>query len=242
MSTPTTVELLWGTRQRPKRGPKPSLSLDRILDAAIALVDAEGLAALSMQRLAESLGYTKMSLYRYVPGRAELMALMLDYGLGPPPRLDPATRPPGEPPWRTGLRTWAIELRDRYHAHPWSTELTMGARVFGPNELGWTEAALATLADTGLTGAEQLDTVALLAGHVRNLVQQTTAGSSATAKQTGAEAELGPLLAGVLAAHGARFPHAAAAFGDLRGERGDALRFGLDRILDGLDTLISARG
>ena len=71
MAAPTAFDLLWGTRQRPRRGPKPSLSLERIVTEAIALADAEGLANLSMQHLAERLGCAKMALYRYVPGKAE---------------------------------------------------------------------------------------------------------------------------------------------------------------------------
>src|SRR3954462_8643105 len=59
-----TVELLWGLRERPTRGPKPALSIERIADAAVAVADAEGLAAVSMQRVASELDFTKMSLYR----------------------------------------------------------------------------------------------------------------------------------------------------------------------------------
>ena len=101
MAAPTAFDLLWGTRQRPRRGPKPSLSLERIVTEAIALADAEGLANLSMQHLAERLGCAKMALYRYVPGKAEMVALMLDAGLGDPPSAPPAdpARPaaPGQP-------------------------------------------------------------------------------------------------------------------------------------------------
>src|SRR6201999_1132768 len=111
MAAPTTFELLWGDPQRPRRGPKPSLSLERIVAEAIALADADGLANLSMQHLAERLGCAKMALYRYVPGKAELVALMVDAGLGDPPSAPPGApgRPgagqpgapgqPGEEPW-----------------------------------------------------------------------------------------------------------------------------------------------
>src|SRR5690606_31308242 len=60
MPAPTVVELLWGTGRPAKRGPKPSLSLEAIVGAAIELADAEGMAGVSMQRVAERLGYTKM--------------------------------------------------------------------------------------------------------------------------------------------------------------------------------------
>lgn len=78
------VEVLWGPGPRPTRGPKPALSLERIARAGIEAADSDGLAAISMQRVAERLGFTKMSLYRYVPGKAELIALMTDTAIGAP--------------------------------------------------------------------------------------------------------------------------------------------------------------
>src|SRR5512139_2166546 len=82
-----SVELLWRAQERPRPGPKPGLSLDRIVQASIELADAEGLDAISMQRVAGAFGFTTMSLYRYVPGKAELIDLMIDMSLGPPPDL-----------------------------------------------------------------------------------------------------------------------------------------------------------
>jgi hypothetical protein len=77
-----TMALLWGTQKRPGRGPKPGLSVERIVRAAIEVADAEGLAALSMRRLADRLGVSTMSLYTYVPSKAELIDVMLDVVLG----------------------------------------------------------------------------------------------------------------------------------------------------------------
>ncbi|MBK3547134.1 TetR/AcrR family transcriptional regulator, partial [Streptomyces sp. MBT60] len=79
-----SLELLWGTGERPSRGPKPGLTLDRIVTAAVAVADAEGLAAVSMRRLSTELGTGTMSLYRYVPGKSELLDLMFDRVLGEP--------------------------------------------------------------------------------------------------------------------------------------------------------------
>jgi AcrR family transcriptional regulator len=197
MPAPTAVELLWGTQQRGRRGPKPALSLERIVAEAIALADAEGLANLSMQRLAERLGFTKMSLYRYVPGRAEL-------------------------------------IFERYSAHPWAIELTTGQRPIGPNELGWIEAALVSLTDTGLTGSERLDTIVLVNGHVRSLAQQlvTTESTAAYTAQ----------LAETLTAAGDAYPATVTAFTEEReGGADNALHFGIARILDGLNVLITQR-
>src|SRR5919112_1054849 len=73
-----SMELLWGLQQRPKRGPKPRLTVEQIVQAALGVADAEGLAALSMRRVADELGVAPMSLYTYVPSKAELIDVMLD--------------------------------------------------------------------------------------------------------------------------------------------------------------------
>ncbi|QIS06077.1 TetR family transcriptional regulator [Nocardia brasiliensis] len=235
MPTPTTVELLWGIQQRPKRGPKPALSLAGIVAEAIAIADAEGLANLSMQRLAESLGFTKMSLYRYVPGKEQLTALMLDTALGAPPER---TVVPQDSAWRTALSDWAETLFERYRAHPWAIELTVGARPMGPNEMAWMESALAALADTGLTAAECLDSIVLLAGHVRSLVQQVPVVDAGAFQN-----RIASQLAEMVAAAAENYPRSVAAFTEEGAAAGGvgALRFGIGRILDGLGVLIGAR-
>ena len=243
MAAPTALDLLWGTRDRPRRGPRPSLSLDRIVAEAIALADEEGLANLSMQHLAERLGCAKMALYRYVPGKSELVALMVDAALGDPPD-PPAQAPPtgrtpasGERQWRTVLRLWATAINARYRLHPWSIDATAGARPTGPHEMAWMETALSALDGTGLTGPERLDAVALLNGHVRSLVQVTPAG------QQDLEADMARQIGAALAANPERYPHVLAAFSESPPPpgRGNALDFGIDRILDGLAALIATR-
>ncbi|MFI6170117.1 TetR/AcrR family transcriptional regulator [Nocardia sp. NPDC051052] len=241
MATPTTVQLLWGTQQRPKRGPKPALSLDGIVDEAIAIADREGLANLSMQRLAESLGFTKMSLYRYVPGKEQLMALMLDAGMGTPPDTAAAQGDSANEAWRAGLRLWSESIYERYRAHPWAIELTVGVRPFGPNEMGWTEAALAALTGTGLTGSERLDTIVLVHGHVQSLARQTQSLGDDPGGQFAEQ------FAEMMAQAGDRFPAVAAAFAEeaaataSSGGSNDALNFGIERVLDGLAVLIARR-
>jgi AcrR family transcriptional regulator len=238
MATPSAFDLLWGSGGRPRRGPKPSLSLERIVTEAIALADADGLASLSMAHLAERLGCAKMALYRYVPGKAELVALMVDAGLGDPPPapVQAAESARGEPAWRAVLRQWATTIHQRYRAHPWAIEATVGARPTGPNELAWMENALAALAGTGLTGSERLDAVVLLNGHVRGLVQVTSAGQQL-------EGEIARQVGLALSAHAERYPQVLAAFsaGAGPGGRDNALDFGIDRILDGLAVLIAER-
>src|SRR5436305_9185956 len=76
-----TIELLWGVQRR-RRGPRPSLSGEQIVDKAIELADRDGLGGLSMRKLADELGLTAMSLYGYVPGKAELLDVMADRAYG----------------------------------------------------------------------------------------------------------------------------------------------------------------
>ena len=87
-----------------------------------------------------------------------------------------------------------------FSQHPWSLEATLGARVMGPNELAWLEHALAALTGTGLRGAEMLDVVVTILGHVRNLAQQLAA-SPAQAERAQLD-----LLRRLVHERGARFP------------------------------------
>jgi AcrR family transcriptional regulator len=196
--------------------------------------------------MAERLGCAKMALYRYVPGKSELVALMVDAALGDPP--EPPAQPrqkaqatstapaPREHPWRVVLRLWATTIFARYRLHPWAIDATAGARPTGPHEMAWMETALAALAGTGLTGPERLDAVALLNGHVRSLVQVTSAG------QPDLEAEMARQVGAALAANPDRYPQVLAAFSESPSTgRDNALDFGIDRILDGLATLIATR-
>ncbi|MFB9833701.1 TetR/AcrR family transcriptional regulator [Actinoallomurus acaciae] len=224
------TKLLWRQRATAKRGPKPTLSLDAIAAAAIEIADADGLAAVTMQRVAERLGVTKMALYRYVPGKVELVALMIDLGAGEPPAL--AEIAGG---WRPKLDTWARRMLDRFSAHPWALEAIVGARAIGPNELGWLEQATAALTGTGLTGSQMLDVAATLAGHVRMIAQQAVAVSTDTP-----EREMSDTMGALLAGREDRFPALAVALSD-PGGKDQALDFGLRCILDGVELLVNRR-
>ena len=223
----STLAVLWGRPAAPTRGPKPTLTLATIAEAGIRLADADGLAAVTMQTIAAELGVTKMALYRYVPGKAELVALMTDTALGQPPR-------PADGDWRAALHTWSHRLYEGFRRHPWTLHTTVGVRVMGPNELAWLEHAAAALSGTGLRGGEVLDVAATLAGHVRGIAQQATGSDTP-------EAALGEAIGRVLAEHADRFPALSAAYADAGHPQDQALTFGLDRILDGVELLIARR-
>ncbi|PPK68316.1 TetR/AcrR family transcriptional regulator [Actinokineospora auranticolor] len=225
MPDPTT-DLLWGARPTATRGPRPTLTVADIAGAAIAVADADGLPAATMQRVAERLGVTKMALYRYVPGKDELVAVMIDTALGEAPE-------PCADGWRACLRRWTHAIYDRFTTHPWTTEATVGPRPIGPNELTWLERALVALADTPLAGSEALDTVATLAGHARAIAQQWAAA-------TNPEAAIHRSFAQLVEGREDRFPALARALADPGGQ-GQALDFGLDRVLDGIELLVANR-
>jgi hypothetical protein len=111
--------------------------------------------------------------------------------------------------------------------------------------MGWMEAALSALDGTGLTGSERLDTIVLLTGHVRSLAQQVSSAGRREVPQ-----QVAGMLAEMMAAADDRYPLVAAAFAEEAAANGgppsidgpgDALAFGIDRILDGLAVLIASR-
>jgi AcrR family transcriptional regulator len=234
-SADAAMALLWGAPAQPRRGPRPALTLDAIARAGIEIADADGLAAVTMQRVADGLNVTKMALYRYVPGKTELVALMVEIGVGGPPERHDARQG-----WRSALEDWSRSLFTRFRRHPWALEATVGARVMGPNELGWMEHALAALAGTGLDGGQQLDVVVTLVGHVRNLAAQVAAIAD---PEDAPERVVDSALSALVRDRADRFPALTAALASAvaHGSQNQALDFGLKLILDGVGALLATR-
>jgi AcrR family transcriptional regulator len=156
---PRALELLWQDPDAHRRS--HGLSRERIVGAAVELADAEGLAALSMARLAEQLGCGTMSLYRHVANKDELVMLMLSAAPGPPPtRVEEAD-------WRAALTDWADGLWDVYHRHPWVLQAAVTGPPADPGQLAWLDAALATLGDTALAERDKLAAVMAVLHFVR---------------------------------------------------------------------------
>ncbi|MFB6723830.1 TetR/AcrR family transcriptional regulator [Kribbella sp. NPDC056345] len=142
---PPDVALMWRLRETPRRGPKPTLSLDDIVRAAIEIADEENdLAAVSMARVAERLGNSTMALYRHVKSKDELLVLMSDAALERPQPL------PADVDWRTGLTFWADGVLTAIGKHRWYSKLPISGPPAGPNNLAWFDSALGALAGTGL--------------------------------------------------------------------------------------------
>lgn len=139
---PKSIELMWGLAPEGTRGPRRGLSLEQIVDTAIELADEEGFAALSMNKVAERLGFTAMSLYRYVDSKSTLVEIALDRVLGTPPQAAPGT------PWRTVLHEWAWAEYRLIAKHAGWLSVRMTAPPLGPNNMAWLEAGLSALGQT----------------------------------------------------------------------------------------------
>jgi AcrR family transcriptional regulator len=134
---------------RPAPGERrPSLTREKIVASAMALVDQEGIAALSMRRIAQDLGVGTMTLYHYVRTKDELLDLIDDAMMGEL-LLSDDELPPDD--WRKGLTAIAMRSREVHRRHPWIIRTLdgLGNRI-GPNGLRHFEQSLAAVAGTGL--------------------------------------------------------------------------------------------
>ncbi|GIH14449.1 TetR/AcrR family transcriptional regulator [Rugosimonospora africana] len=164
-------------------GPKPALSLDAIVRAAIEVADRDGLAGLSMRAVGERLGRTAMALYTYVPGKEELLDLMYD---GAHAEL-PGGYGPGEG-WRAGIGRWAADLGAFYLRHPWTLQVSHSRPALGPHEQGVVENLVGILRETGLPATALRRIVGVLIHFVRGTAQ-TIAEARLAATATGVSDE-----------------------------------------------------
>jgi AcrR family transcriptional regulator len=222
------AELLWGLRKPRTRGPRPAFDLARLADTGVKVADTEGLEAVSMHRIAAELGLTKMALYRYVNGKAELLAIMIERAVGTPPDLS------GVAGWRAKLEEYARELSAAWRRHPWLPSVTVGDRVMGPREAAWSETALSALTDTPLTERERLDVVMMVSHHIRATHPAATQGT-----QTWTDGSAAPIMRDLLLLNADRFPLLAttAAISSTATTR----EFGLLALFDGLERTIAQR-
>ncbi|GGN90718.1 TetR/AcrR family transcriptional regulator [Nocardia rhizosphaerihabitans] len=227
---PKSVELMWGLEQPGARGPRRGLTLDQILDAAVAVADAEGYAALSMNRVAKQLGFTAMSLYRYVDSKNTLIDLLMDRVVGEPPAIAADT------PWRPGLEQWASAEFERIGRHPWWVDIPLNRPPMGPNNMAWLDAGLRLLGETAVPEPIKLQLVMNLSMFVmgkRRAVRDL---------QTEEDGDFASVMARVLDPQ--RFPSVSAALSasafyddEIDWDKAD-FEFGLARLLDGYEVFI----
>lgn len=161
-----TMELLWGRTAAASRGPAAELTPGDVVRTAIDVADGEGLARLTMRRIAERLGRSTMSLYTYVPGKAGLLDLMLDaVNAELPCAYD---RSGG---WREAADAFARDQWRLFERHPWSLDVAGGRTPLGPHTLDAYEAQLAVFDGLGLDGVEMTRAVAAVSSFVRGAAQ-----------------------------------------------------------------------
>jgi AcrR family transcriptional regulator len=238
-----TLRLLW--RRAPdegRRGPRPRLSLDEIVDAAIRLADNDGLDALGMRQVAQRLGVAPMTLYSYVPGKAELLDLMLDAIYLRMPRPDRTGLL-----WRERVAAVAADSRALFAAHGWAASVATTRPPLGPGQLAKYEHELRAFDGTGLDDVQTDAALTLVLQFVRsNALAELEVRNAHAASELDDEqwwATAGPLLAELV--DPAAYPTATrvgTAAGETHGAAyspDHAYEFGLQRILDGLDRLIT---
>ena len=237
---PAGIERAWGRRPPPRKGPKPGLDLETVVAAAVGLAQSEGLGAVSMSKVAAQLDVSTMALYGYVDTKEELLALMVDHACGPPPE---PPRPGGA--WREGLAGWASTLFDAYRRHPWAVRIPISGVPPTPNQVAWLETGLGCIAGTGLSEQQRLSTVLLLSVFVRSEASLALDIVEARQQLAGGSGpnDYGRMIRDLIDPE--RFPMVSAtaatgAFEDDAGVEGE-FRFGLDRILDGLEVLLQQK-
>lgn len=171
--------------------PRPrSLTPERLVVATLAVLDRDGLAALTMRAVAKELGMATMSLYRYVSDKDELEALVVDHLLAG----ISLTVPPGD--WRSRLTELLARLRSAVVEHPATVPLLLRHRHSAPASLAWVEATLAVLTEAGFDGQRRVVAQRTIVSYVLGALQNehygplSGAGTAAMATQ-----ERFPLLA-----------------------------------------------
>jgi AcrR family transcriptional regulator len=235
---PRGVALAWGVAANPQRGPKRELSIERIVDAAVEIADAGGLGAVSMASVSASLGFTTMSLYRYVSAKDDLVLLMGEAGYGTPPE---AVREAEG--WREALRVWSHAQVEVYERHPWLLDIPITGTPMTPNSLAWLDAALEVLADQPLDAEEKLSVVLAVMAQTRwrGSIERgyRDAAAAAGVAEDSIDASASALLRDLITAEGFPSLHPLIEAGAFDPGPDDPFAFGLDRVLDGVERYLA---
>lgn len=160
---PDFFRRLWRLPTTPAHlGRRSNLNVETVVATAVRLADGGGLGAATLPKVAEELGVTPMSLYRYVGSKHELLQLMLDAA------SEPHAASGESAGWREGMRRWAVDFWELTLRRPWLPRVPIYRSPSGPNQIAWLERGFERLADTGLDWGEQLRVLTLLSGYVRH--------------------------------------------------------------------------
>lgn len=233
---PRGIALAWGVAANPQRGPKREMSVEKIVEAAVALADAEGIGAVSMAAVAAKLGFTPMSLYRYVTAKDDLLLLMQEEATGLPPE---AYRE--QEGWRAKLTALFEAQVLIYLRHSWMLSLPITGSPITPNSSAWLDAGLESLSETPLTDMERLAAALAVTGNAR-WCGIVLAGYSEQARITGLSpdeisARESALFDRVIGAEEYPYLRRAIDAGVFSADD-DPFRFALERVLDGVEAYI----
>lgn len=238
-----TLALLWGEADdTPRKGPARSVTVTQVVDVALALADADGLSAVTMRAVAERVGVSAMSVYTYVPGKPELLDLMVDASYA---RMNRTSW--GHRPWRERVTAVADANRQLLTEHPWLTEVAALSRPpLGPGVMAKYEHELAAFDGTGLSDIDIDAALTYLLGFVQSSCRSAHDAARTTTDTAMSDADWWAANQAVLARvfDSDAYPRAVrigSAAGEAQGSAWDADRaweFGLARTLDGLAALI----
>ena len=239
-----TLALLWGEASpTPRRkGPARSVTTSQVVDAALLLADDQGLTAVTMRAVAERVGVSAMSVYTYVPGKPELLDLMVDASYA---RM--ARAPWAGEPWRERLEAVAGANRGLLTAHPWLTEVAALSRPpLGPGVMAKYEHELAAFDGAGLSDVDTDAALTYLLGFVQSHCRSAHDAARVTTDSAMSDADWWVANQSLLARafDPQAYPRAVrigSAAGEAQGSAWEADRaweFGLARTLDGLTALV----
>ena len=232
--------LLWEGLPETRKGPKPTLTLEQIITTAIDIADAGGIDALSMRRLAAKLDMSPMALYRYVPGKTELIHLMLD-AVEARPASSAATHDGG---WREVLEASAWQGRALYLHHRWLLQVNSTRTPIGPHSLAEMERLMSGLIEMPFSDQEKVMVMSMLDGYVTGTARQEILYEQAAEESGLSDGEFWeyqlPLM--VQAMESGNYPTMASMAEDsFDGGWEETFALGLKGLLDGLELEVARR-
>lgn len=214
------------------RGRREPLSRARILDAAVALADADGLGRLSMRRLAQSLGVEAMSLYNHVRNKDDLLDGLVERV------AEEFVAPESGNDWREEMRRRVRGGRDVLLRHPWATELIVSRVNVGPAMLRYVDATIGCLVRAGFSYPLADHAWNALDAYLYGFVQIELNFPFDPDEYADAAGEYLPRIPAE------RYPHLAAMSEEVMSGRHDGLHgidFGLELLLAGLERTLAAQ-
>lgn len=200
------------------------LNRERVLRAAIALADRDGLEALTMRRLGQEVGVEAMSLYNHVKNKNDILDGIVDLVLGD---IDV---PPSGTHWKVAMRRRSISAHEVLVAHPWAAVQIMSRFNIGPGMTRYLDATLGRLRESGFSVESALDAWHTLDSHLYGFtLQQLNLPFAADEAPRVSSHVLGGLSMD-------EFPHVVEVITHvMQSGRVESFEYGLDLILDGLE-------